>query len=482
MLLRAILAIQEPSLRKRIGGLLPQDEVIVETVETRRRLWERMVRKSCDLVIASKSVIPEPDAHKIRLLRELPESPAILVLAETVSPEEEARFRAAGYDGLLCSYLPDDQLRAELVGILSQRRERALRLLAAGPVATPHPRLEDFVSRSSVMQACLAVASRVVDSDVSLLILGETGVGKEHLARAIHADSPRDRGPFVAVNCGAFPESLLESALFGHEEGAFTGATRAQRGCFELAHHGVLFLDEIADVPAHMQGRLLRVLQDHEITRLGSEKPFAVDVRVIAATNKDLAKEVEAGRFRRDLYYRLNVLSLTIPPLRERREDIPDLADDFLRYLRPRVGRNVKRVTAEAMEALKGYSWPGNVRELINVLERGMLLCGDEEITLGDLPDSIRHAGSSRTALVTAPSGDSISLPGDWLGRPLQQVREEVTARVEKAYLTRLLRSTHGRVGRTAKLAGIQPRSLYDKMRLYGLRKEEFRQPGTDSK
>jgi DNA-binding NtrC family response regulator len=333
------------------------------------------------------------------------------------------------------------------------------------------PSLEDFVSRSPAMRKFMSVAAKVADSDSSLLILGETGVGKERLARAIYAESRRSKGPFIAVNCAAFSESLLESELFGHEEGAFTGAVRSHRGCFELAHRGVIFLDEIAELPNHLQIKLLRVLQERQITRVGSEEPFEVDVRVMAATNRDPREEVKAKRLREDLFYRLNVVTLTIPPLRQRSEDIPDLVASYLAWLRPRVGRVVNSIAPDVMEALIHYSWPGNVRELINVIERAMLLCDGEQIHLIDLPDTIRspHDGTAGHVDRAASAGAS---PFE---KPLEAARREMIERFEKAYLAHHLKQCAGRVGDTAKRIGIEPRSLFDKMKRYGLRKEDFR-------
>jgi len=323
----------------------------------------------------------------------------------------------------------------------------------------------------------MRVVNRVVKTDVPLLILGETGVGKERLARAIHAEGPRSAGPFITVNCGALPETLLESELFGHEEGAFTGAVRSRRGWFELAHRGTIFLDEIGELANHLQVKLLRVLQEHEIQRIGSEKSFKVDVRVMAATNRDLEEEIESGYFRKDLYYRLSVMTLTIPPLKDRIEDIPVLVESYIKYLRPRIGCEVFGISDEAQEALEQYLWPGNVRELINVIERAMLLCNDTEITLLDLPTNIsgKSEGTTMNSASLLHPPDLGNLQEEWLQKPLQEVRKEVLEKFEHSYLSGLLRLTNGRVGETAKRAGIQSRSLFDKMQRLGLRKEDFK-------
>jgi DNA-binding NtrC family response regulator len=301
-------------------------------------------------------------------------------------------------------------------------------------------------------------------------------VGKERLARAVHAASRRADGPFISVNCGAIPENLLESHLFGHEKGSFTGAARAQRGCFELAHGGTLFLDEICEMPFHLQVKLLHVLQDFEVRPIGSEKAIAVNVRVVAATNRDIEKEVEEQRFRRDLYYRLSVVSVTVPPLRERREDIPTLAESFVEDLSARVGRKVRRISEQAMRSLCDYAWPGNVRELVNVLERAVLLCDGNEIAPRDLPEDVRAGGATRPAGEDAAREPLAAMADAWLDKPLRDGREAAAGEFEKAYLARLLSRTQGRIAETAQRAGIEPRSLFTKMKRHGLRKEDFKE------
>ena len=270
------------------------------------------------------------------------------------------------------------------------------------------------------------------------------------------------------------PETLLESELFGHERGAFTGAIRARRGCFELAHRGSLFLDEIGDLPVHLQAKLLRALQDREIQRLGAESSIQVDARLMAATNQDLEAAIDEGRFRPDLFYRLSVVTLTVPPLRQRREDIVPLVENYLAEFRQQLGRSrIEGIDSSALEAMIAYDWPGNVRELINVVERAVLLCDDEAITKEHLPDII--VGSARGYSPLEPSeilsGSIDELPNG----TLREVRSELVERIERAYLRNLLRRTIGNIGETARLADIDPRTLYNKMKAYGLRKEDFR-------
>ena len=476
MITRVVLVVEDRRVRQKLRRLLEQPDVLVEAVSKRTGLWEQIAKETADLVVVSEPLMPKPAADTVRLLQGLPDSPAVAVMSARDDAQEQAELLAIGCDAVLYTGLPLGTLRDALHALLEKRRDLMDRTLSTRR-AVAEPRLTDFVSSSVAMQRFMSVARRVVRTDTSLLILGETGVGKERLARAIHAESSRSEGPFVAVNCGALPEALLESELFGHEEGAFTGATRSRRGWFELAHGGTIFLDEIGEMPLHLQVKLLRVLQEHEIQRVGSEKAITVNVRVMAATNRDLEDEVQVGAVRRDLFYRLSVVTLTVPPLRERREDIPELVDSYIGYYSARIGRSVSGIASAALEALSRYAWPGNVRELMNVVERAMLLCDGEEITLRDLPATISGVRRERMLeTMLQPDVEARDAVSDeWVERPLAEVRAELLERFERAYLTKLLEATGGRIGETARRAGIQPRSLYDKMKRHGLRKEDFR-------
>jgi len=480
MIRRILLVLDDKEMAGRLRRRLTDADTLVETVKIGSFRLEKVSASSANMLVISRGLVPDPWTDTVRVLQELPELPAIVILCAGEDAEQRAQLLAAGCDAVLNESLPLEELTEVLEAVLAKRREVAERGIAER--IEVRPSLKDFISSSATMRAFMSQVERVVRSDVTLLIQGETGVGKERLASAIHYESVRSEGPLVAVNCGAFPETLLESELFGHEKGAFTGATRSRRGCFELAHGGTLFLDEICEMPFHLQVKLLRALQEREIQRIGAERPLPVDVRVIAASNLDLVAAIEAERFRRDLYYRLSVVKLTIPPLRERRADIPDLVASYLAYLKPRVGRNVTGVTDGAMEALGRYDWPGNVRELINVIERAMLLCEGEQITVQDFPEEISSSvlGESIAGLLDAAIGghlDPGSMPAAWHERPLREVRDDLVKGFERAYLCRLLELTKGRVGETAQRAGLQPRSLFSKMRAYGLRKEDFR-PG----
>jgi DNA-binding NtrC family response regulator len=476
MLLRVVLAVGGGQLDRRLRRHLALADVLVESVRGGGGGWNELMERGGDVVVLGPGVVPEPVSSNIRFLRQLPDRPGIVLLTEREDSQERANYLAAGCDAVLSCALPVDLLRQVLMPILDDKRQILLADFREREVS-PQARLRDFVSRSAAMQVFMSVVNRVAKSEVGLLIQGETGVGKERLARAIHAEGAQSQGPFVAVNCGALAESLLESELFGHEQGAFTGATRRRRGCFELAHQGTIFLDEISEMPLHLQVKLLRVLQEHEVAPLGGERAIPVKVRVMASTNRDLAQEVEKGRFRKDLYYRLSVVVLTIPALRERREDIPVLVESYVQYFRPRIGGGAFAITAEAMEALSRYDWPGNVRELMNVVERAMLLSNREEITVRDLPEVF-----SRGVVSEAVEAGWGGVDGTWeasalvdCARRWREVREEMLGRLEERYFQEMLRETQGRVGEAARRAGIGVRSLHTKMRRHGLMKEDYR-------
>ncbi len=309
---------------------------------------------------------------------------------------------------------------------------------------------ESILGKSPQMQRLLEQVAQVARTEATVLIEGESGTGKELIARAIHGNSARAEGPFVPVNCAALPESLLESELFGHIKGAFTGAGTTRKGLFEEADRGTILLDEIGDTTLAMQAKLLRVLQDGEIRRVGSSTPIRVDVRVLAATNKSLQEMVRAATFREDLFYRLNVVSLRVLPLRERREDIVDLAHHFLKRSRERQGKPAAEFNREALELLQRHPWPGNVRELENAVERGVVLCPENGIRPEDLPPALRD----RSAGPAAGSGYS--------GLSLRDA--------EREHILTTLRECHGNQAKAAELLGIGRNTLWRKLKEYGVK------------
>lgn len=303
----------------------------------------------------------------------------------------------------------------------------------------------NIIGHSPQMNAVFSLIEKLSGSDSTVLILGESGTGKELIATTIHYQSKRKDGPLIKVNCAALPEGLIEAELFGHEKGAFTGAIKKKPGRFELANGGTIFLDEVGDLPLSTQAKLLRVIQDRTFERVGGTETLKVDVRIIGATNKDLQKEVKNGTFREDLYYRLNVIPLLIPPLRERKEDIPDLVDFFLKRFNARLSKNV-RFTKEAMELLLEYDYPGNVRELENIIERVVTLSQGEVIKKEEIP----------LPFSTLPSAGYPSL-------------SEITNQAEREYIIRVLKLTGGSRTRAAELLGISRKTLWEKINAYGI-------------
>ncbi len=309
------------------------------------------------------------------------------------------------------------------------------------------------------MRRLFEMAARVAETDATVLIFGESGTGKDLLSQEIHARSPRAAGPFVAVNCAALPENLIESELFGYEKGAFTGAAQQKKGKFELASGGTIFLDEIGDMNPITQAKVLRALENRMIERLGGTQPISVDVRVISATHRNLPAEVKAGRFREDLYYRLRVVTLEVPPLRARKEDIPMLADAFLKLHGAREGR-IKRLSRGAMQAIARYDWPGNVRELKNALERSVIFSRGEEISEADLSDEVMGNAPGPARAGKAASDEMPLSEADF---------REAKRKFEVAYITRQLERHKWNVSHTAAAIGLHRQSLQEKLRELGI-------------
>jgi len=332
-----------------------------------------------------------------------------------------------------------------------------------GPLHGYH--FEDLSSRSERMLALFNIIPRVSQTYSPVLIVGETGTGKELVAAAIHRQSRRHGAEFFTINCGALTETLLESELFGHEKGSFTGAYRTKKGYFELASGGTLFLDELGTISTAMQVKLLRVLERMEIRRVGGSKLEKVDVRIVAATNASLEDAVAAGTFREDLYYRLNVVQLKVPALRERPEDVPLLAEVFRKkFTVAQTRTDITHIDPAATKRLMAYPWPGNVRELENVIERAVIMSQGPVLREADLPERLRTVEKRRTVI---PSFD--------LDEPLIEVVQRVREAVEQEYLKRVLRRFRGHLGRAAKHAGVNRRTLYNKMQTFGLKREDFR-------
>ena len=383
------------------------------------------------------------DELLVKVREERPHLPVLLITAHDTVEQAVAAMQAGAFS-YIAKPINLDGLLAQVQRALEHRR-LAEELEALRSAVGEAPNLPEVVAESPAMRAVLSEAARVAPRRTTVLITGESGTGKEVVARAIHALSDRAAAPFVAVNCAALPESLLESELFGHEAGAFTGAAQRHIGRFEQASRGTLFLDEIGDLPMAVQVKLLRALQDRTIERLGSNASIAVDVRLIAATHRDLAAAIREGGFREDLYYRLNVVALHLPPLRHRRPDIPTLVDHLLERINRDNDTAVTGVSREALEAFLRYPWPGNVRELGNVLERAVVLTRGQVIHLDDLPAAIRAPSEK------APAGDG-SL-----------------ADSERATIVAALAAAHGNRSVAADRLGIHRNTLRRKIRELGI-------------
>jgi two-component system nitrogen regulation response regulator NtrX len=330
----------------------------------------------------------------------------------------------------------------------------------------------EIVGQSPALRKVLEAVKRAAPTNATVLLLGESGVGKELVARTIHRNSARQGQRFVQVNCAAIPEELIESELFGHEKGSFTGATEKQIGKFEQADRGTIFLDEVGDMSQKTQAKVLRVLQEQEVERLGSARTIKVDVRVIAATNKNLEEAIERGEFRDDLYFRLNVIPITVPPLRERREDIPQLVQHFARRISEEHNLKPKRFDAGATEALQRYRWRGNIRELRNAIERLMIMTPDDVVRVEDLPEEIRSGESvSRTAAAAAAGGTS-EPAGDALPAPGTGTLREFKDAAERAYLVQKLRENGWNISKTAEVIDTPRSNLYKKLEQYGIKQD----------
>ena len=377
------------------------------------------------------------------LLRIHPGLPVIILTAHGSIPNAvEAMQRGA--IGYLTKPFDDQELKAKIEEGLSPQRMRG-EIQRLKSLVNELYGMENIVARSPVMQRILQQVVQVADSDATILLFGETGTGKEVFARVIHSNSRRSKGPFVALNCAAIPETLFESELFGHVRGAFTSAHGAKRGLFQSANGGTLFLDEIGEIPLSMQVKLLRAVQEREVREVGSEISTKIDVRILAATNKDLGEAVKNGSFRNDLYYRISVVPLFIPPLRERRDDIPLLAQQFLISSAKRANKSLRGFTPAALNRLVTHPWPGNVRELENVVEKAAVMTRQDMIT----PDLLPSMGTSPEAPL----------------KPLTEAKEEF----EKTYLKNVLQLTGGNISRAAQFAGRYRADFYKMLKKYGL-------------
>jgi DNA-binding NtrC family response regulator len=446
---RVLIVDDEEAARHGLSEVVASWGYVAETAADGRDAMER-IESFAPLVVITDVVMPKLDGFKLlaHLRDEHPETAVILL---TGQGSVDAAIRAVKDEGAFYYFeKPIDMGRLRLVlrkaaEYSSARREnellrRQLRQYGA---------FGEMVGASEAMREVYTLIEQVAPSAVSVLVTGESGTGKEMVARTIHKLSPRSGQPFIAINCAAVPETLMESELFGHEKGAFTGAADRRIGCFELANNGTLLLDEIADMPFVLQAKLLRVLEDKKVRRLGSTKEISVDVRVIAATNKDPVKAVQQSALRADLLYRLNVITIKLPALRDHRDDIPLLVQHMIDELSKRHGKSARLISPQAMETLLGYHWPGNVRELRNVVERAVVICDGEQIEKRHLPFHI-------TGQEPSPTADAVMIP---IGLPLEEVERRVI-------LGTLAWSDHNKT-RTAETLHISLKTLHNKLKAY---------------
>ena len=396
--------------------------------------------KSWDLILLDLKMPGMGGLEALKRLKKMDPKAEILMITAYATIDTAVRAMKEGAFDYLVKPFDPDEIEMQIKKVI-ERKELVLENILLRQKLAEKLKYDEIIGKSDAMQEVFELISRVAPTDSTVLITGETGTGKELIAQAIHGNSPRCYMPFIAMNCGALPDSLLESELFGYEKGAFTGAEHTKRGRFEMADKGTLFLDEIADISLKTQVDLLRVLQQKEFRRLGGEEVIKVDVRILAATNRDIQKAIRENRFREDLYYRLNVISIHIPPLRERKEDIPLLVEAFIRRCCLDMNKDEVKIAPPALKLLLDYDWPGNVRELENVIERALVIGQGKEIATDDLPFSRKELGPEK------------------FPKSLKMM--------EKMHIERMLEKTDWNISRAARELDIDRQTLYNKIEKY---------------
>lgn len=456
--LRVLIVDDEPSQRAGLAGMVDAWGMTAETAAEGGEALQKLSRADVDVIVTDLHM-PGMDGYMfLKKLRELGDAPPALVLTAFGNPETAVKVvHELGAYWFLEKPVQANQLEALLrragahAGLKSEKRNLERQLSYKGV-------LGELVGKSPRMQEIFALLQQAGPSKACVLITGESGTGKELVAHTLHALSPRRQGPFVAVNCAALPETLIESELFGHEKGSFTGASERRAGCFEVAQHGTLLLDEIGEMPALTQAKLLRILEDSKVRRLGGKAEFEVDVRVLAATNKAPEDAVRSGHLREDLFYRLNVFHIHLPPLRERKEDLQAITLSLISDQNRKHGCRVTDVDDEVQEAFQRHTWPGNVRELRNVIERAVILAVEGSIQLKHL-SGVFHTRIAAVAAAAAAAGDS-----DSIRFPIGTTVEDA----EKGLILRTLEHTRNNKTRAAEILGISLKTLHNKLKEYG--------------
>jgi DNA-binding NtrC family response regulator len=456
---RILIVDDEANLRKVLAAMLRKEGYEVAIAQDGEQALAEVEKNGADVIVTD---LVMPRLGGMELLKAVqatrPDVPVIIITAHgTVDSAVEA-IKLGAFD-----YITKPFEQSELQAVVA----KAVRTQEAnqGHVTPVGRARSNIIGVSTQIQDIYKIIDKVADTPSTVLITGESGTGKELIATALHDGSSRRDKPLIRINCAAIPKDLMESELFGYERGAFTGAVNSKPGRFELADTGTLFLDEIGEIPVEMQVKLLRVLQESEFERVGGVKTTHVDVRLIAATNRQLETEVEAGRFRKDLYYRLNVVPVHLPPLRDRKSDIPMLATHFIEKYNKRLNKRIEGISDEALTMLQGYPWPGNIRELENLMERVILFAEGARIEARDLPEAVR--GGLPPSISTGP--EATPRPGE---TPLKDFLKQKQAEIEKSFIVQALAKTDGNVTRAAKLLQISRKSLQTKMKEFGLRDE----------
>lgn len=437
----------EPIIRKLLARMMELEGYEVFQAADRASGLKLLTAKTPQLVLCDVFL---PDGNGVEMVKEIkelqPETEVILLTAHGNIPDGVQAIKNGAFD-----YITKGDDNNKIIPIISRAMEKinSRPVQPSGSTVVPvrESAFDTVLGHSRGLQQVIQLARKVAVTDVPVLLTGETGTGKEVFAQAIHNGSARAKQPFVAINCSAFSKELLESEMFGHKAGAFTGALKDKKGLFEEANHGTIFLDEIGEMAYGLQAKLLRVLETGEYIKVGDTKPTKIDVRIVSATNRNLKEEIANSNFREDLYFRLSVFHLHLPPLRERREDIPELAAAFLKFFAAKMGKQVKGFAADCQAWMQSYAWPGNVRELRNVIERALIIC-DDYITLDDMPLDFR----SSTLSGSAADGDDFEL-----------------AEAEHRHIQRVLQYTKGNKAEAARLLKIGLTTLYRKIEEYGI-------------
>jgi DNA-binding NtrC family response regulator len=443
---RILVVDDEEIVRESLSGWLAKDGYTLATAHDGPTALEMLRQGPWSILLVDLKMPGMDGLQVLEAVKQIQPDVAVVIMTAyaTVETAVEA-MKSGAYDYLVKPFDPEE-LSLMMVKIVAQQQLVRENLLLRKVLKRDY-HFRDMISKNPGMHRMFELARSAARSQSTILVLGESGTGKELLARAIHAESPRHEAPFVAVSCAALTETLLESELFGHEKGSFTGALSRRKGRFESAHGGTLFLDEIGDISPKLQLDLLRVLEERKFFRVGGSDPVDVDVRIIAATNRDVKKAVADGQFREDLYYRLNVIPIVLPPLRDRREDIPLLIDHFLEHLSVETDRKIEGVSPDAVALLMRHDWPGNVRELRNVLERGMVVAKGTLIQSEDL-------GLVSSGFHAEPFDTRLTLDD-----------------VERRHITAVLQHAGGNVTQAARTLAIDRVTLYNKIKKYGLRR-----------